>query len=137
MRTKAARLLVMVMICLTLIPIAHAGMINYERRNRKLEQNQTPAVSLEQQWRNQIKQALSSEPTAKSREEREFDFNRDGSLQREELIAFLNELIGNVEDNGSYYVRTELVKIFDKNKDDRITAEEADVIKQVIKEKEN
>jgi len=138
MQTKTIRFfLIGAFLFISLSPL-EAGLIDHEKlRKRQQRKNPPPTVSSEQQWKNTVSSFLSSQPEVKTRQGRQYDDNRDGQLQERELNKLLNDLIIKVENEGQVLVEMELMKNFDQNKDEQITSDEADVIRQILKEKEN
>jgi len=82
--------------------------------------------------RQEFEQIVQSTPLVKDRIERIYDLNRDGRLQREEIIDMYRDVVLSVQRRGAFTVSSDLLKDFDQNEDGRINLGEADVLSKKI-----
>lgn len=82
--------------------------------------------------RREFEQIVQSTPLVKDRIERIYDLNRDGRLQREEIIDMYRDVVLSVQRRGAFTVSSDLLKDFDQNEDGRISLGEATVLSEKI-----
>ena len=150
-----------ILISLTMVEAVHAGMINYNRKGRvaptpgaapargygkaaapaapaatpsKAANTQTPAATTAAatatataiQWKE-------NPPQVQNWSEKQYDGNKDGWLQPEEVMAFLKDVSNEVDQRGSYAIDSEILKAYDKDGDGFINRAEIASIKNDMK----
>lgn len=114
-----------VVVCLMVIilsagRIVHAGLINYERRNRLLRGEPTAELP---GWMKKI-------PLVKNRYERRYDVNRDGKLQTAEVKVLLRDVVRLVEKKGGALIRSDILLEYDESNSGIIELDELDKLKE-------
>lgn len=121
---------------LALVSVSFAGLINYDRvQRRKTGESPArpsapssparpaaPAVDTRPMWMRQAQPATT--PT-----EKKYDTNRDGLLQTAEVKIFLRDVIQVVDSKGGYNVDSNLLREYDKNRDGLISRTEIILVK--------
>ncbi len=112
--------------------ISQAGLIDYNRRNKRLGiVSQKPAV-VEKKVEEIKKLKLPLRHEVSTRIDKIYDIDGDGYLQKEEMVEFLTDVISSVKRRGRYSVSSNLLKPFDKNKDGRITRSELKEMEELV-----
>lgn len=148
---------ILILVCLLFVQHTEAGMINYERRNKKLAEKQakkTPAKVVPQQdaqtsiepkqkrslskptyttEKNLITKIINSNPRVTTQIERMYDRNRDGRLNEKELQKIFDRIISTIERKGNYTLESDLLTELDKNKDGKLTRFEINDLKKYRK----
>lgn len=99
-----------------------AGLIDYDRRSRRLGTSKEDAPEW---WK--------AEPDVKNKLERRYDINRDGKLQTAEVKILLRDVVDEIQEKGRYSVySSDILKEYDKNRDRVIDKTEVEgIIKHV------
>lgn len=115
------------------VQVVSAQMINYNRRNKKL--NAASGNSYQKPKASSKAAAQSSGeagPAVTNRVERLYDLNRDGFLQKAELSDFYKDVVSSVKNKGKFEVSSDLLKQFDADQDGQITMYEVKEISKQI-----
>ncbi|MCA9409065.1 MAG: hypothetical protein KC733_10270 [Candidatus Omnitrophica bacterium] len=75
---------------------------------------------------------LTSSPKVTSRVEKIYDTDYDGTLQKDEIVEFLGDVVSAVERRGSFAVSSDILKNFDRDADGEISLIETDEIKKYL-----
>ncbi|MCA9406343.1 MAG: hypothetical protein KC684_07395 [Candidatus Omnitrophica bacterium] len=74
-----------------------------------------------------------SAPKVTNRMEQLYDMNEDNILQSNELGVFLKDVVATIEKKGSFEAQSEILQLFDNNKDMKITKAESAQITILLK----
>lgn len=125
-------------IILSVVETAQAQLVNYGRR-RFRQQNNAQAVTTTTTATQTVASVAGDSPSWMTQavevqysSEQRFDFNRDGFLQKDEVIAFLEDLSKQVKAKGSAVVMSNILKEYDKNGDYSIDRTELKAITRDI-----
>lgn len=112
--------------------VCYAGLINYDRRNRNLQRaadapatpapvpvptRTAPGWSAKKDVAVTVPKWMVTAPRVSNRFERRYDANKDRRLQVAEVKRFLSDVIKEVENDGRYKVNSDILKIYDTNRD--------------------
>lgn len=118
--------------CLVLTAQSFAGLIDWERRNRYLQEQQEAAqqAGKEIQLSTNLPYWMQVEPKVATEDEKKYDVNKDGTLSPVEMKVYLRRVYEDVQNGSGKSVSTsEALKEYDQNKDGVITKFESDKIK--------
>jgi len=132
---RAAKLTVgLFVVALFVAQSANAQLIDHNRRKQRAAAKagttvETPAVvktpaAVSTEKTSKKAAWLTSEPEVMSREDRLFDLDGDGKLQKEESVQMLRNTVSEVANNGRVEVTSEIMKPYDKNGDGYIDTSE-------------
>ncbi|OGX08184.1 MAG: hypothetical protein A2Z88_03325 [Omnitrophica WOR_2 bacterium GWA2_47_8] len=113
----------------------HAGLINYQRRNRRggapapAGGKASPAAAPVQKTMAKWMQIL---PSVTNQNEQRYDVNNDGKLQTAEVKTYLRDVLNVIDSKGGFTVNSEILKEYDKNKDGLVTREEARLLREHV-----
>ena len=136
MRKGIAVSVFIVLVSFVFISLAQAQLINYDRRNRRPgaapAATRRPAVRAKTVKPPSVALGTGTSapgwkdiaPSAKSRLERQYDFNRDGKLQSSEVKQYLRYVIRQIERRGTYKYKSDFLTVYDKNGDGAISKAE-------------
>lgn len=114
---------------------AHAGLIDYNRKNKKYQKNastapkETPKAAVKAA----TQKAAQADHKVANRLEDAYDSNHDGYLQKAESNELLANVVGVVEKKGSLKVDSDLLKKFDVNNDGLIGTSEVAAIQAAMR----
>jgi len=128
-------ILIIALVVTSICASAFAGLIDWERRNHYLKEQQSKEASVGSAQTKEMTQAdlpkwMKEEPKVMTRDEQRYDINRDGYFQPAESKVYLRRLVGVVEQRGKIASNSELLKEYDKNGDGVITRTEAKKIRE-------
>lgn len=128
------------------VQTAQAQMINYKRKNRaqgkasNISQNTydtsttmtSPSSTTEESTSSTKSPSwMITPPTVQYESEKEFDFNSDGYLQRAEVVAFLRNVVRQVQTKGAMKINSDILLAYDTNNDGSIDRNE---IKNILRD---
>ncbi len=128
----------LVIFSLVCVPLSLAGMINYDRRNRRTPPTgrarpaATPAAkpAATATAAPSLPNWMQNPPSVSNKTEGKYDTNRDGKLQSAEVKIYLRDVISVVESKGGHMIDSDILKAYDKNKDGVINRYELAEVKQ-------
>lgn len=141
MSRKFFMLSAIVIMTMISIDLAHAGLINYDRRGTRGGaaapatggyRRPAPAAAAPAAPALAVPAWVKQSPRVTTADERRYDINRDGLLQTAEVKIYLRDVIDGVVQKGGFTVNSDILKEYDKNKDGVINSYElADIRKDV------
>lgn len=129
---RLTRGLLVIIVVLNVTQLCSAGLINYERRDRRAAMKAgapSPAAPVASGTQ---AQAQTENTTALNQAESQYDLNGDKTLQPAELTAYLKAVIQKV-DEGEDVLAEGVLQKYDGNKDGKITYSEMLRIRDEIK----
>lgn len=112
-----------------------AQLINHNRRSQIKKVNvqvSQETIAVSNDGVDPVLAMLDSQPAVRSRVERIYDMDKDGQLQREEVVDFLGDVVRAVERRGHFAVTTGILVVFDKDKNNEINQSESrDIYKYI------
>ena len=105
--------------------LSYAGLINYERRLKNLKKKAGTTDTILAKWMKKLPRV--------DRRIRRYDVNRDGVLQTAEVKIFLRDVVEDIDLRGGFFVNTDILLEYDKNKDKVIDRDEVGLIKKHLK----
>jgi hypothetical protein len=136
MRKQNIIIVTLFLLFVFLIHSGHAGMINYNRINKNkgtttttqaattTSQTTTPTTSsygmttTTPGWKTKLIVVM-------NRAEQKFDANNDGYLQRSEVVAYLQDVVKQVQSKGSLKINSDILAEYDKDGNKSIDRYEA------------
>ena len=122
------------LLCCTVVNISLAGLIDYNRLNQIGARKTVSGSYGENVDEADLPSWFKVEPKVTIDEERVYDANRDGKLQKAEVKIMLRDFVDTVhEKGGAMYYRSQILKEYDINKDGVISKFEAEAIDKQVR----
>ncbi len=157
MRKNFILLVVLGVVSVAFVDVSWAQLIDYNRRAKRQEIKAVASVAPKVKTHKEGKKAkdhpmkpyvskpvilspnvkvldiISSNPNVSTRIERIYDMDRDGRLQKDEILEFFSDVVDSVKKKGRFLVSSDLLKFFDENSDGKISRYESLAIKKLLK----
>jgi hypothetical protein len=130
----------LVMVFAMVAQTVHAGMINYDRKSRRQGNTSVTSTTRTSDETMSTSDDMGSSTETKTsswksgpvkvryKSEELFDFNSDGYLQRAEGIAYLQDVVRQVQTKGVLRINSDILKEYDANNDGSIDRTESKTI---------